>query len=392
MSGRRAKMALEPVVLRWARERARLGPETIAAKMNVHPHRVLEWERSGRISMSQADRLAHHTHTPFGYLFLREPPKEDLPIPDFRSAREWTSDVSLNRPSPDLLETVYLMDRRQSWMREDLIEEGADPLPFVGCCGIKSDPVDAAVVMREWLKLGKGWAANHPTWTDALRYLRESAETCGILVVFNGVVGNNNHRRLDRNEFQGFALVDRYSPLIFVNGADFKAAQMFTLAHEIAHIFIGRTGVSNLDFLQHSYHEIERYCNCAAAEFLVSGKELRACWERSGSIYSSLQSVTKKFKVSAVVAARRALELRLITQDEFRHSYDEIRKQSASRPHRRTGGNFWNIQNLRVGRRFGRAVGRAVKEGRMTYREAYSLTGLRGDTFETFIRLLDQKK
>ena len=208
----------------------------------------------------------------------------------------------------------------------------------------------------------------------------------GTTSAFNGVVGNDTHRRLDRGEFQGFALVDHYAPLIFVNGTDFKAAQMFTLAHELAHVFVGATGLSNVDATPSPSHDAERFCNSAAAEFLVSEAELIAHWKRVGSIDDSLQAVARRFKVSVLVAAHRALRLRLIDRDEFGRFYDTYQQQATRRPDERTGGNFWNSQNVRIGHRFGAAVSRAVKEGRLSYREAYALTGLRGDTFETFMR------
>ena len=385
MSGRRVLQTLQPEVLRWARERAGYGAETIASKIGVSPDRVVEWERSGSISISQADRLAHHTHTPVGFLYLPQPPEDDLPIPDFRA----TGDVRPARPSPDLLETVHLMARRQAWMRDELIEDGAGPLPFVGCCDRDSTPVEAAGAMREHLELSADWGSRQRSWTDALRHLRDRAEASGVLVAFNGVVGNNTHRRLDRKEFQGFALIDRYAPLIFVNGADYKAAQMFTLAHELAHVFVGAAGVSNLDVGQSPHQDAERYCNSAAAEFLVSEEELTAHWRRVDTIADSLQAVASRFKVSVLVAARRTLHLRLIDWDEFREFYELYQQHAVRKPDETTGGNFWNSQNVRIGRRFGAAVTRAVKEGRLSYREAYALTGLRGDTFDVFVRSLD---
>ena len=385
MSGRRAVQMLQPDVLRWARERAGYGAETIASKVGVRPGRVLEWERSGSISISQADRLAHHTHTPVGFLYLQEPPEDNLPIPDFRTA----GDVRPARPSPDLLETLQLMARRQAWMRDELIEDGADPLPFVGCCGADSTPADAANAMREHLELSTDWGSRQRSWTEALRHLRNRVEERGVLVAFNGIVGNNTRRKLDRKEFQGFALIDRYAPLIFVNSADFKAAQMFTLAHELAHVFVGAEGVSNLDIEQSQDHDTERFCNTAAAEFLVSEEELTAHWRRTDTLADSLQAIARRFKVSVLVAARRTLHLRLIDWKEFREFYEIYQQQAARRPDETTGGNFWNSQNVRVGRRFGTAVTRAVKEGRLSYREAYALTGLRGDTFDTFMRSLD---
>lgn len=378
MSGRRAMQTLEPVVLRWARERAGYGPETLASKVGVRPDRVLEWERSGSISVSQADRLARHTHTPVGFLYLPQPPEDNLPIPDFRAA----GGTRPARPSPDLLETVHLMARRQAWMRDELIEYGADPLPFVGCCRADSTPGEAAGAMREHLEMPADWGSRQRSWTDALRHLRNRVEERGVLVAFNGIVGNNTRRKLDRTEFQGFALIDQYAPLIFVNGADFKVAQMFTLAHELAHVFVGAAGVSHLDVGESQHNDTEHFCNSTAAEFLVSEEELTGFWGRVDTLADSLQAIARRFRVSVLVAARRTLHLRLIDRKEFREFYESYRQQAARTPDETTGGNFWNSQNVRIGRRCGAAVTRAVKEGRLSYREAYTLTGLRGNTFD----------
>ncbi len=132
------------------------------------------------------------------------------------------------------------MQRRQAWMREYLLEEGHEALSFVGSATRRQQTGKIAELMRTALGIDTGWAARYGTWTDALRGLQKRMESIGILVVVNGVVGNNTHRKLDPGEFRGFVLVDNYAPLVFVNGADSKAAQMFTLGHELAHIFFGR--------------------------------------------------------------------------------------------------------------------------------------------------------
>ena len=242
VSGRRAQQVLSPYVLRWARERASLAPEELAAKMRVKPDRLRDWESSGRISLAQVDGVAHHTRTPLGYLFLKAPPKEDLVIPDYRT---FAGSVP-SRPSPDLLETVHQMRRRQTWLRDELIEAGADPLSFVGSCRDEPSSDAVAEAMRGAFSLPAAWAAAQSDWTAALRHLRERADAAGVITVFNGIVGNNTSRKLDRSEFQGFALVDSHAPLVFVNAADFRTAQMFTLAHELAHLFVGAPGVSSL--------------------------------------------------------------------------------------------------------------------------------------------------
>ena len=350
--------------------------------MQVKPDRLRDWENSGRISLAQADKMARHTRTPLGYLFLKAPPEEDLSIPDYRTF----AGTAPMRPSPDLLDTIHLMRRRQAWMRDELVEAGADPLPFVGNHRNESSSLAVAEAMRAALSLPAGWAATQPDWTSALRHLRDRADEAGVLTVFNGIVGNNTSRKLDRSEFQGFALVDRHAPLVFVNAADFRTAQMFTLAHELAHLFVGAPGLSSLGGQGLPNHGTERFCNAVAAEFLVPAAEMIDQWRPGAQVEESLQAIARRFKVSVLVAARRAIHLELIRPSEFRLFYE--RHTGAPTPSS-GGGNFWNNQNTRIGRRFGSAVYRAVVAGRLTYREAYALTGLRGDTFDTFLRRME---
>ena len=297
MAGRRLQITLQPGVLRWARERAGIGPEELARKLKVKPERVFEWEKSGRISIAQTDNLANSTHTPLGFLYLTEPPTDQLPIPDFRTRRQ-----SGSLPSPDLLEMVESMQRRQSWMRDELIADGAEPLDFVGAWGTDDSPLEAARAMRDALRLADDWAAREATWADALRRLRDQAEHAGVLVVRNGVVGNNTHRKLDPGEFQGFALVDKYAPLVFVNGADSEKNQMFTLAHELAHLLIGETGLSRFQDFRLADHATEQFCSRTAAEFLVPERELQVFWPTARQTTDPYQATARHFKLSSLMA------------------------------------------------------------------------------------------
>ena len=202
-------------------------------------------------------------------------------------------------------------------------------------------------------------------------------------MVFNGIVGNNTRRKLDPDEFQGFVLVDEYAPLIFVNGADFKAAQIFTLAHELVHLFIGESGLSQFVALDPGSHEIEQFCNKAAAEFLVPEKDLHAFWPTAKSSANPYQTIARHFKVSHIVGARRARDINLIDQDAFNQFYrayrdDERRRQQQQK----SGGDFWHLPQWRIGTLFAATVICAAKEGRLPYRDAYALTGLKGGSFE----------
>ena len=376
------RISVSGSVIRWALERS--GQR---ANLERRFPKLPEWLSGERQpTLRQLEAFAKATSTPLGYFFLSEPPEERLPIPHFRTL----GDGRLSRPSPDLLETVQMMERRQAWMREYLIEEGNEPLSFVHSAEPAVEPEQLAVEMRETLGLSDGWAADNRTWMDAIRQLRNTMEEAGILVVVNGVVGNNTHRKLDPAEFRGFVLVDDYAPLVFVNGADGKAAQMFTLAHELAHVWFGSSAAFDLRELQPADDKTELACNRVAAEFLVPKSQLLELWHSVKGEQEPYQAVARQFKVSELVSVRRALDLELITNNEYIEFYRGYQREEriAAANKGQGGGDFYANQNLRIGRRFARVVIGAAREGRLLYRDAYQLTGLYGKTFEKYARSL----
>lgn len=374
---------VNPELIRWAIERSGRSLETLVRYLP----RIGRWESGeAQPTLKQLEKLARKTWTPLGYFFLAEPPEEKLPVPDFRTAR----DEPVRRPSPNLIDTLHTMQRRQAWMRDYLVEMGHERLSFIGSAKISENIESVAKNIRRELGMSEGWAGRISTWTDALRVLREAAEGAGVLVVINGVVGNDNHRKLDPAEFRGFVLADDYAPLVFINGSDARSAQMFTLAHELAHLWIGEGGIFDLPDMQASGDRREVFCNRVAAEFLVPAAELKRFWPNANREAEPFQAIAKEFKVSPIVAARRALDLGLIDQPRFFEFYqayqtDERRKAAKAKG----GGDFYNNQNVRLGKRFARAVMLAAKEGRLLYREAYSLTGLQGATFDKYAKELN---
>lgn len=370
---------VKPELIRWAIQRSGRSLDVLARYLP----RIEQWE-SGETkpTLRQLETLAKKTWTPLGYFFLSKPPEEKLPVPDFRTAR----DKPIQRPSPNLIATLHTMQRRQAWMRDYLIEMGHGRLSFIGSAKPSDNIETVAKGIRSVLGLAGGWAGQIATWTDALRALRDAAESAGTLIVINGVVGNDTHRKLDPAEFRGFVLADHYAPLVFINGADARSAQMFTLAHELAHLWIGQGGIFDLHDLQVAGDQQEIFCNRVAAEFLVPAAELKGFWGQARRDKEPFQAIARKFKVSPIVAARRALDLELTSSTTFFDFYrayetDERRKSAKAK-----GGDFYNNQNVRLGKRFARAVMLAAKEGRLLYREAYALTGLQGATFDKYAK------
>ncbi len=375
------RIPVPPGMLRWACERAGHDVEEIAERIP----QLRAWVRGeSRPTLKQLEKLAGLTRTPLGYLLLPEPPEESLPVPDYRTV----SETATARPSPDLLDTLYTMQRRQAWLRDALVEREAEPLGFVGSAGLADDPDAVGREMRRALGLDDGWAAGVRTWRDAVGGFRRAIEQLRVVAVINGVVGNNTYRRLRAEEFRGFALADPHAPLIFVNGADATSAQMFTLAHELAHIWLGREGVSGFEALLPGGTEVEEWCNRAAAELLAPASEVSARWREVGRSKNPFEMLAREFRVSPVVAARRALDLTLIDRGTFLDFYESDVRQERGSGAKVAGGDFYNNQNTRVGELFATEVLRASAEGRIGSKKAYDLTGLGGGTFREYARRL----
>jgi len=376
------RINIQPKFFLWAIERCGKTEDAMKSKFP----KIADW-LSGKLypTLKQLEKFAAATYTPLGYFFLKEPPEDNLPIPDFRTVKGQPE-----RPSPNLLDTVQTMQSRRGWMREFLLEEGQSPLSFIKSATLKTEPVKVAMEMRKILPLSDGWANRLYSWDEALRLLRRVIENAGVMIIINGVVGNNTHRLLDVDEFRGFALVDEYAPLVFINGRDYISAKIFTIVHELSHLWLGYEGVSNFDELQPVKTNVEEFCNKVAAEFLVPSDEFKKALgeNHSENDYALFQILARRFKVSSLVVARRALDMKYINKKRFFEFYDNYAKDIKKRKPRGTGGNFWNSQTVRIGELFGSAVVQATLEGRLLYRDAYRLTGLHGKTFDNYVTQL----
>lgn len=377
------RVAVRPELVQWARERAHLGIDDLAGRFP----KLADWERGEVLpTFKQLEDFAKATHVPFGYLFLPEPPEIPMPIPDFRTVQN----RQVGSISPDLLDTIYAMQRRQAWLREERLECEAGPLEFVGSARLTDDLAAVGREMRRVIGLDDGWAAEVRSWEEAVNALRRAIEALGVMAVINSIVGNNPHRKLNVEEFRGFALSDELAPLIFVNGADARSAQMFTLAHELAHVWLGAegSGLSGFPGIFPEGGRVEQFCDRAAAEFLVPEAGLRACWPEVKREASPFEALARRFKVSPIVIDRRAMDLRLVDRQTFFDFYETHIRQERKHKPGAGRGSFYNTQNARVGRLFAIQVIRAAREGRIGFKQAYDLTGLNGGAFQEYARRL----
>ena len=368
-----------PELLRWAVERAGWDEETTARRAP----QFTKWVRGEtRPTLKQLEAFAKNTHTPFGFLFLPEPPDEPLPIPDMRTV----GNVGVLRPSIDLLDTIHLCQRRQEWYRDYASDSGAEPLGFVGSASLDTPPARVAGDIAERLSFGVEERQAFPNKGEVRRVLIDRIESIGVLVMVNGVVGADTHRKLDPAEFRGFALSDPLAPLIFVNGADAKAAQLFTLVHELAHIWLGRSALSEAAMDSREGRTEEQWCNSVAAEVLLPLDDLRSDYGGQVTV-EELERLAKRYKVSTLVVLKRIFDAGFLAWDEYadryRGEYERVMSLVRDKNGDSGGGNYYKTQPLRLSRQFAKAVISSTLEGTTTYREAYQLLGTKKHaTFE----------
>lgn len=356
-----------------------MSVDDLAAKFHVTPERLLDWESGERpLTFLKAKEYADKTYIPFGYLFLTEPPFDDLPIPDLRTV----DGVLPDSPTAELIDIVKIMQERQVWFKEYRTQHFADPLEFVG----RFEPtVDALQIVRDMRnELGLAEQSPRGKWDEYYRTLVNSVERIGVMVMREGYIGHHS-RPLNVDEFRGFALVDDHAPLIFINHADSYGARLFTLIHELAHIWIGQTGVSNADSQTHRKEEV--LCNAVAAEFLVPEQELLALWTRSDSgLHQFLKELEAHFHVSTWVLARRALDLELISQAEY-VAYIESRKRDYER-NKDSIVTYYRTKHSQLSDQFAKAVVSEALSGQLMLREAGLLLNMKPAAINEFAKEL----
>jgi Zn-dependent peptidase ImmA (M78 family) len=376
-------VTINPQLLTWARKRARVEPGMLDKRFP----KLREWELGAVYpTLRQLELYAHAVHVPIGFLFLPEPVAESLPITDFRTVREH----GVAQPSPNLLDTLYLCQQRQDWYRDYARLHSLDACPLVHSITINEDPLSVTARLSQLLRLSMDERQRLPTWSDALRYLIQKAEETGVLVMASSIVGSNSHRKLEVEEFRGFALSDEHAPVVFLNASDGKAAQIFTLAHELVHIALGQSGLFDTETGKVPEQQVERWCNAVAAELLVPVETLRQVYLPSTPLQEELQRLARHFKVSSLVILRRLFNATMITQTAFWQTYHQELERLNAVDRGSGGGDFYRTLGARTGKRFARAVLSSTLEGQTLFQDAFRMLGVRSSaTFYQAARELE---
>lgn len=378
-------MPLQPnrTAMNGALERSGISREAILKKWPKYD----QWlDGTWNPTIKQIRDFADTVHVNVSALFSDTLPDFGLQIADFRTV----DDVSRPDPSPELYDTIGLMMRRQTWMREYFSHENYPAVPYVGSFSSRPMDVDTAeqlaLHLHGLLGLEDDWAFDCKTVSEAFKLAKDSIERLGISVVVNGVVNDNTHRPLNVEEFRGFVLSDKMAPLIFINGKDAKSAQLFTLIHELAHLAYSQTGVSNpSNEIDGKDSDVEQFCNRVAADFLVPTPLLARSWEElDAGAYEKTEAIAKRMKVNFVVVARKAFDIGLITKETFFALYRRYKARVSDLAKTGSGGDYFLTKQYRLGSVFSEAIWTAVHTGFISYRDAYDLTGMGSASFRKY--------
>lgn len=347
--------------------------------------RLLQWYNGEKMpTFNQIEETSKATGIPLGYFFLTTPPTENLPLLNYRTV----DSIDLQKPSRNLIDTIHSMEQVQDWVKEELMGDGADPLSFVNSMSEKTTIDEIVAYIRSILELPADWFVLSKSSEESFRLIRNKISAAGVIVMMNGIVGNNTHRPLVIDEFRAFAVVDDYAPLIFINSNDSISGRLFSLLHEFVHILMGKSSFFNDRYSAHGQvNKVETICNAVAAELLVPDELFVQKWNEAVTEHDSEAAISilqKYFKCGITVIARKALDHGFISKPLYTkisqlavHLYNEQRKKAKEHP----GGDFYKTSASRIDQRFFRMLAVSVAEGRTLYSDAFRLTNTNRSTF-----------
>jgi Zn-dependent peptidase ImmA (M78 family)/transcriptional regulator with XRE-family HTH domain len=383
------KAMITPKVLAWARTTAGMTIVVSAAKVAVDPARLVQWENGEAYpTMHQAELLAKAYRRPLALFFLPDIPYDFTPLKDFRSQKSGP----LSTASIFIIREIQ---QKQDWISTTLMENGEKPLAFIGKYTSKNSPAAVANDILDTLGITPG---AYGTEAIMRQWIRKS-EDIGIFISRASFI--HSHLALNSEEMQGFAISDPYAPFIFINSEDWAAPQLFTLAHELAHLWIAVSGISN-DIEQNiirrsNIHPVELFCNEVAAHALMPKNYMEKISSKNFSSGEQVLQESQKLGISSFALLVRAKKMNLISD----HNYSVLKKEAdigfkqflekeaakkavaKLKSKEKTGGPNANLLlTLRNGKLFTRVVIDAFRGGQILPTEASILLNTKVTNFQ----------
>jgi len=368
---------IQPAIISWALSQT--SEEKLGTKLVDNIKHWLDGTKSP--TFNQIEDFSKKSYIPLGYFFLQTPPIEQISLLEYRTL----DSIQLTNPSRNLIDTIHDMEAVQEWMVNYRKEWNYDTISIVGSLKGITDISVIADTIRKDLGLNIEWYKDCGNPSEAFNKVRGLLEECGIVVMMNGIVGKNTHRALDVNEFRAFAMVNEWAPLIFINGADSAGGRLFSLFHELVHLWIGENDLYNdTKYSANGIKPIEVTCNAVAGALMVPKTVFLEKWNNNTNddIHEKIKELARMFRCSSSVIARRALDNKKIDQNVYNMVIaDAIEAYIQTKQEKSSGGDYYRVARSKLDGVFVRALCESVNSGRTSFTEAYRLTNTTSKTF-----------
>jgi Zn-dependent peptidase ImmA (M78 family) len=374
-------------ILKWARETAGLGISDATAKLGIRDARGIAADdrlaamEAGGVQPSRTLllKMAQQYRRPLVTFYLRSAPRKGERGEDFRSVPD-------RHTGQEALIDALVRDvrMRQSVVRAILVDEDeAKPRKFVGSMTMEAgvQAVAASICSETGISLSE--FRSQRSAVEAFAYLRAKAEAAGVFVLLMGNLGSH-HTAIDVDAFRGFALSDDIAPFVIINDQDARTAWSFTLLHELAHVWLGATGVSG-DFADVA---IETFCNDVARSILLPTTELNLVGVDHQTVAETAsQRVTefaRKRHLSNSMVAYNLFRAGLMSQDTwkalrgwYRDQWRAAREASREKQKDAEGPSYYVVRRHRLGAALLTFVSRSLGYGALSPTKAGRVLGVR---------------
>ena len=379
-------MRVNPDILEWARSTAGLSTAEAAKALGFDDTRArtalqrLQAIEGGEeeVSRSVLLRMAKTYRRPLLVFYLDAPPRTGDRGEDFRTV------PGAAPPHYDPLVDALIRDirARQAIVRAVAQETEVPPLDFIATATVTTPARELAAVITQRLNFSLEEFRDQNTADLAFNYLRRKIEGAGIYVLLLGNLGNYR-TNIPVKIFRGFAVADPIAPFIVINDQDARTAWSFTALHEVAHLWLGATGISG----ENADTQIEKFCNDVAGEMLLPAADIRALREVRTMAFRDTVNAIAAFaaarNISRDMVAYTLLRSNLIPErtwhDLARHFKNEWEAIRARVPEvdREGGPSYYVVRRHRLGNALLDFVRRSLGEGAITHTKAGQVLGVK---------------
>ncbi len=385
---------INPVILKWARETAGLDVETAAKKIGIKDsknqtaeEKLIELEY-GRKAITRAllYKMSKHYRRPLIIFYLDNPPKQENFGGDFRSLPSYHS----NKDDATLNALIRDIKARQYLVHSILEEEGRSEILSLNSLNIHDDVLKVVDSIKEQTKIDITEYRNKNDVTNAFKYLRNKIEDIGVFVLLLGNLGNY-HTNISLETFRGLAYTDPIAPFIAINDQDTKTAWSFTLIHELVHLLLGKSGISNINnefTIESEELKIEKFCNDITSEILLPSNEIKALYVDINwnieELKNFIASFARERHVSNSMVAYTLYRNKKITKDiwnnlstHFKEEWKKNEEKNKENNQKKKGGpDYYLVKKDKVGLALINLTKSALFEGAISVSKAAKVLGV----------------